>query len=271
MPALLTMLSDFLLLFLLLPLLVRANTEKTIFLGPPTVNIPSSHPTLDALLLDVLRPQTLASSVIRTTLNASFPQSSPYLASLGTGVGGRDVDYSDKDYGTPSWLILDDLVPGQRYEVRVCWAATQPTAFKLETFELDKVFGTPELISSLSAYSYARHNNSSSSAAQQDTAKIRARDSNGKDDTEHHRSVLFLRIFAAADYFTLHKGLMTTVPPVRVDVILDPFLLNVLPRSLLPIVGYIIIVAVGSWFLAKNIAGALRHVALQTDLHKKAQ
>lgn len=38
--------------------------------------------------------------------------------------------------------------------------------------------------------------------------------------------------------------------PVLADVILDPFLLNVLPRTLLPTVGYIVFVAAASWVLA---------------------
>lgn len=118
-------------------LLVHANTEKTIFLGPPTVNIPSSsRPALDALLLDVLTPETSHTAIIRTALNASFPISSPYLAPHGIGRGIRsnvsdDDDDDDDEFGTTSWLILDNLIPGQRYEVRVCWAATvsQPSPF----------------------------------------------------------------------------------------------------------------------------------------------
>lgn len=89
--------------------------------------------------------------------------------------------------------------------------------------------------------------------------------------TEIQRSVLFLRIHAAADYFSLDKALMTSVPPVRVDVILDPFLFNVLPRSLLPIVGYIIVVAVASWFLAGWVSRTIREVALQPEQDKKKQ
>lgn len=38
--------------------------------------------------------------------------------------------------------------------------------------------------------------------------------------------------------------------PVLADVILDPFLLNVLPRTLLPTVGYVVFVAAASWVLA---------------------
>ncbi|KAH7040683.1 uncharacterized protein B0I36DRAFT_13933 [Microdochium trichocladiopsis] len=248
----------------LLPTFVNANTEKTIFLGPPTVNVPSTSPTLGTLGLDVLTPESSASSIIRTQLNASFPRNSPYLASFPSSSTGTNADGTDNERGTTSWFILDNLVPGQRYEVRVCWAATQPTAFKLETFPIDTVFDTPDLISSLSTYSYARHASGGGGSDSGNTAAAAA-----VVGTETQRSVLFLRIVAAADYFTLDKALMTHVPPVRVDVILDPFLLNVLPRSLLPIVGYIVVVAISSWFLAKYIATTIRFVALQPEQEKK--
>lgn len=78
-----------------------ANTEKTIFLGPPTANIPSAHPTLEDLHVDILTPTNWE---IRIHLEAQFPNiSSPN--------------------GKATWLILDELTEGQRYEVRVCWAA----------------------------------------------------------------------------------------------------------------------------------------------------
>ena len=68
------------------------------------------------------------------------------------------------------------------------------------------------------------------------------------------KSVLFLEILAAADYFTMNKTLMDSVPPVFVDIILDPFLFNVFPRSLVPTAIYIIVLAIGSWFLSKFIS-----------------
>ena len=72
--------------------------------------------------------------------------------------------------------------------------------------------------------------------------------------TSHAESVLFLRIRAAADYYTTNKTLMETVPPVMADVILDPFLWNVFPRSLVPTVAYTVIVAVIAYFVAVFIA-----------------
>jgi len=66
-------------------------------------------------------------------------------------------------------------------------------------------------------------------------------------------SVLFLRVQAAADYYTMNQTLMQEVPPVYVDIILDPFIMNIVPRSLIPTAAYIIVLAIGSWFLAKSV------------------
>lgn len=62
--------------------------------------------------------------------------------------------------------------------------------------------------------------------------------------------MLLLQIQAAADFFSLNKTLMTDPPLVDVDIILDPYILNIFPQSLLPTAGYIAIVAVASYFLA---------------------
>lgn len=70
---------------------------------------------------------------------------------------------------------------------------------------------------------------------------------------EIRASVLFLRIFAAADYYTLDKSLMKSVPPVLVDIILDPYILNIFPRSLLPTAGYVLVIAIASWFLSDYV------------------
>ncbi|KAI1083962.1 hypothetical protein F5B20DRAFT_360231 [Whalleya microplaca] len=219
-----------------------ADTEKAIFLGPPTANIPSTRPTLEDLHVATLTPDNWS---IRTHLEAQFPNSS-------------------LPQGKPTWLILDELSEGQRYEVRVCWAATQPTAFRLDTYELQTVFESPELISELSEYSWSRQ-------SVEDYHESRARLASGNRDSKSGReaSVLFLRILAAADYYTMNKSLMVDVPPVYVDIILDPFVLNVLPRSLVPTVGYIIVVAITSWFLARQISTWVRQVAVEQDSEKK--
>jgi len=49
--------------------------------------------------------------------------------------------------------------------------------------------------------------------------------------------------------------LMEDVPPVFVDIILDPYLFNVFPRSLGPTAAYILLLAFGSWYLSKYISG----------------
>lgn len=202
--------------------LASANVEKTIFLGPEPVNIPDQQPSLSSLNIDTLTPEDWS---LRTHLEAIFPT-------------------TESERGRSSWFILDNLTEGQRYEVRICWLATQPTAFHLETHTLPAVFDTPELITSLHNYSMSR----------QDSPPHKATTREGKSSGgEHLSSVLLLRIDAAADYFTTDRELMRRPEPVLADVILDPFVLNVLPRTLLPTVGYVILVAAASWVLATRL------------------
>ena len=78
-------------------------------------------------------------------------------------------------------------------------------------------------------------------------------------------SLLFLRIIAAADYYTTNKTLMQHVPPVDVDIILDPFLLNILPKSLLPTALYLTIVAVIACYLSGYIWQLVSGIALLDD------
>lgn len=117
----------------------------------------------------------------------------------------------------------------------------QPTAFDLQAYPLDTVFETPALITSLHNYTTSLPPPPYSPEAPPPTAP------------EHQASVLLLRISAAADYFTTNATLMKTPAPVLVDIILDPFVANVLPRSLVPTVGYVIVVAVVSWLLAWRV------------------
>lgn len=53
---------------------------------------------------------------------------------------------------------------------------------------------------------------------------------------------------------------MRDVPPVDVDLILDPFLLNVFPRSLVPTAGWIAVVAGVAVVVARWIAGEIGRV-----------
>ncbi|KAI8278660.1 hypothetical protein K4K59_009136 [Colletotrichum sp. SAR11_240] len=198
-----------------------ANTEKVIFQAPETINIPNTSPNLGDLRLDMLTPDHWSK---RIDLPASFPApASPF--------------------GSPTWLLLKNLTQDQRYELRLCWAATQPTAFTLDVFELPVVWDTPELISSLAKYASSRIANreADNSSASYSTPM------------EQETSLFFLRVLAAADYYTHNATLMANVEHVRADLILDPFLLNVLPRSLLPTVFYINGVAIMAWFLSRVI------------------
>ncbi len=76
-----------------------ANVEKTIFIAPPTVNIPLKSPSLDDLHIDVLTP---SDSSLRTYIDVRRGTWSPKM----------------------TWILLDELTVGQRYELRVCWAAS---------------------------------------------------------------------------------------------------------------------------------------------------
>jgi len=96
------MLRSFALLVFLQISTVYANTEKAIFVGPRQLLIPIDHPTLEDLNLDTLAPQHWS---LRTHVQAQFPS-------------------KDSKYGPASWLLLHGLREGQRYEVRICWAAT---------------------------------------------------------------------------------------------------------------------------------------------------
>lgn len=82
------------------------------------------------------------------------------------------------------------------------------------------------------------------------------------------QSVLLIQVHAAADYYTTNQTLMKHVPPVLVDIILDPYLLNLFPKSLVPTAGYLLMVAIISWYLARYVAQWLRMVA-RSDERKK--
>ena len=83
-------------------------------------------------------------------------------------------------------------------------------------------------------------------------------------------SILLLQIYAAADFYTLNKTIMENPPAVFIDIILDPYLFNIFPQSLLPTAIYIIILAIGGWYLAKHISTLIHSVAkLDKDAEKK--
>jgi hypothetical protein len=236
-------LVTFLLLFLSQTLPVFSNTEKVIFLAPSPIQIPTTHPTLEDLHLHALTPQNTTQ---RTHLRAAFPT-------------------TDNPDGIATWLLLDKLTAGQRYEVRICWAATQPTSFDLSVYELEKVFSSPELITSLAQFSATRQpslGDETNLEQQQEQAKQSVA-------REIEESMLFLRILAKADYYTMDQALMENVPPVYVDVILDPFLMNVFPKSLVPTAIYIVVLAVGAWVLGKWVSAWILNIQKQDEVEKE--
>jgi hypothetical protein len=79
-------------------------------------------------------------------------------------------------------------------------------------------------------------------------------------------SSLFLLLEAAADYFTFNQTLMETVPPVYADVILDPYLLNVLPQSLVPTIAYILVVAIVAWCVSGLVLSMIKGQVPRTKI-----
>ncbi len=82
------------------------------------------------------------------------------------------------------------------------------------------------------------------------------------------QSVLLLRVTAAADYYSANKTMMENVEPVLVDIILDPYVLNVFPTSLVVMSVWIVLVALASFFIAQFVSRWLRIVA-SLDNNKK--
>ncbi|KAL4872726.1 hypothetical protein BDV12DRAFT_161412 [Aspergillus spectabilis] len=207
----------------LLTLLVSANVEKTIFIAPSALSLPATETGFNYLGLQRLSPPD---GMLRTRLNASFPS-------------------NESEHGTDSWYFLENLSPGQRYEVRVCWLATQPTAFTLSTYTLPEILIDTSFRSAITLYS-------SPETAPSHTKRTPAP---AADSELVPESVLFLRVSAAADYFSLNQTLMENVPPVLADIILDPFLANIFPKSLVPTACYVAIVACVAIVVARWIAG----------------
>lgn len=56
--------------------------------------------------------------------------------------------------------------------------------------------------------------------------------------------------------------------PVLVDIILDPFLFNVFPKSLVPTAGYILVVAFVAWWISKFASTWLSRIAQSEDVVK---
>jgi hypothetical protein len=111
---------------------------------------------------------------------------------------------------------------------------------------------TPELIQSLSEYSYSLSRNIISASSRE--SKLHDTESSQQTQHKYQRSLLLLRILATAEYFTDDQNLMQNALPVSVDIIMDSYVLNIVPRSLLPTIGYICVVSVLFWPLARWIS-----------------
>lgn len=108
------------------------------------------------------------------------------------------------------------------------------------------MFDTPHLIQSLAGF------------AELQASQPQAEDNNPPRLDYSTGTILFLHVQSAADYFTTNKTLMQYPPPVDIDIILDPYLANVFPVSLLPTAAYIIVLAIGAWLLSGKIWDLLK-------------
>jgi len=94
-----------------------ANVEKVIFIPPPR-----PHP---------LQLTHAPSSLFR--LSPGNPRLSTAL-DLGTNIIITSPSDGRGEAGSESWVVLEQLIPGKRYEVRIVWAATEPAEFELGVF-----------------------------------------------------------------------------------------------------------------------------------------
>ena len=83
----------------------------------------------------------------------------------------------------------------------------QPTKFWLDVHQITEVFETPLLVSSLAAYSERRQD-----LGLEDAEYTEA------DSSTPSKSVLFLQIHSAADFFSSNRTLMEFPPAVDVDI-----------------------------------------------------
>ncbi|KAI9823708.1 MAG: hypothetical protein M1819_001152 [Sarea resinae] len=236
-----------------------ANVEKIIFLGPEKLS-----PERD-LSWPPLKRLSPSNSTLRTLLERAFPTKGDLWLALDP-LSALKFPLEAPTLGKDSWFLLDELQEGQRYEVRVCWAATQPSSFHLHKYTYSEVFEDLGHLASLLKFEYPDMpskgdeglRTQSEGSSERDTADA---SSTTTPSTEAAHSVLYLKIIAGADYFTTNETLMREVPPVLVDIILDPYLFNVFPKSLVPTAVYIVVLAVIGFFLSGVIWDKLYSVS----------
>jgi hypothetical protein len=247
------------------------------------------------LPLDVITP---ASRSLKVHLPSRFPpSSSPSAAAAAGRADGNGYEAaagggSHRDPpGLATWFLLDGLVPGQRYEARACYTAIQPTDLKLDAFELDAVRADARLLASL-AESLSRttgrredefHDDDppralaavksalGSSPATARRRHVSTAAAAPDDDATIPTSALLLRVVAAADYVTDHTHLLDNVPPTYAEIILDPWVLGLVPATAVPIAAYIMAVAAVAVPLARAIADALALLARDDDSTTQAR
>lgn len=157
------------------------------------------------------------------TIDASLPS----IATKGlSGIGKlrynltltRPADRDD-DSWTEVWFKLDGLAPRTRYEARVCWPATNPTEFVLAIFNTEqyRMMFAP-LITSMKA-------------------------------KDGDKAQMLLRLCARPDIVSHIPRLMQSKPEVTFDIIIDPLVFDVLPRSLVGTVILILFTLLLAWKL----------------------
>lgn len=212
-----------------------ANVEKVIFLLNPPPDPPLQ---LTRILSNLLR------------LNPNSPRLSTTL-DLTTNITGRERDAGGNggigEGESTIWAVLEKLILGKRYEVRIIWAATEPAKFELEVFTAVEVgeMGVEGLV-------------------------IQGEEKGGKEEGKEEANngalgssqgiVMYLRVLAKKDPYN--------PDPVKIELILDPFLWNILPESLLCIGVVVVLVAGAAWWVSGRVERWLSMVARQQRREK---
>ncbi|KOS21999.1 hypothetical protein ESCO_001678 [Escovopsis weberi] len=226
---------------------VQANTEKIIFTAPAADTDLDTGLDLDLALTTLTtladnHAAAAAAAALRTRTNLS-----------------RVFHPAD---GHPAWFLLGDLTRGRRYELRICWSALQPSSFDLDVYSTAAVSASPSLLQSLSEYIDASTPSPPSNTHDTDDDDEEDQTPGKGKDGAAATSAMLLRVRARADYVSHHRSLMQSPPPpVLVDLILDPYVYNLAPRSLLPTAAYLAGAALVAWFLAQWIARSLISIA----------
>ncbi|QIX02167.1 hypothetical protein AMS68_007684 [Peltaster fructicola] len=208
-----------------------ANTEKIIFTAPTKSKLPDTKPGIDFLNIESLSSldQSLQTSLAVRFTNETQPT------------------------GTDHWYLLRNLQERQRYELRICWSATQPTRFDLDIYTIANVFDEPHLIQTLNRVLQRPKPRSAHSGKPEGDSR----------PPTVYDSVLFLHIRAAADYFSSNRTLMQFPPAVDVDIVLDPYIGGIFPQSLLSTAVYLVVLAILGWAASQVVWHSLKPVAIK--------